>query len=39
MSQTELHLVTVFLDSACEANRSLQWKFDVDKKNHEVHLH
>jgi hypothetical protein len=31
--------VTIFLDGAREANRSLQWKFDVEKKNHKVNLH
>lgn len=38
-SRAKLRQVTTFLDGAHEANRSLQRKFDVEKKNHEVHLH
>lgn len=35
-SQAEFCQVFVFLDGAREANRSLQWKFNVEEKNHEI---
>lgn len=35
-SQAEFRQVTVFLNGPREANMSLQWKFNVEEKNHEV---